>query len=257
VIQPQLSWALANEEDSMESAKGKRSGARLTVVIAAAVGLMLLLAAPAMAAPFATSLTASPTKTMVNFGDSPTISAILMDTVNTVAVGGEVVRVEKATSSTGPWSLLDFVTSDSGPYATGEYSLEVLPVRTTYYRFVFEGTTTYAAITSNVVTVKVKPVLGTPTCPSSVKKNKSFTVKGSVQPGAPNGPGVKIRIYHRHNGAFSKYKTAYSTTRSGTRYSVSIKIKDTGRYKFIAITATSAKFVAATSAASRMLTVTK
>ena len=165
--------------------------------------------------------------------------------------------MEQATSSAGPWSLLNLVTSDDGPYTTGEYSLEVTPLRTTYYRFVFEGTATYAASTSNTVTVKVRPVLSTPTCPLSVKKNKSFRVRGTVQPGAPSGPAVKIQTYRRHNGTWSKYKSAYSTTRTGTRYSVSIKIKDTGKFKFKAVTATSAKFVAATSAASRVLTVTK
>ena len=37
----------------------------------------------------------------------------------------------------------------------GEYSFEVLPVATTYYRFVFLGTDDYAAATSNVVTVLI------------------------------------------------------------------------------------------------------
>jgi hypothetical protein len=239
----------------MENAKGKRSGARLAVVIAAAALLMLLLAAPAMAAPLTTSLTASPAQTTVNFGDETTINAVLMDTVNTVAVGGEIVRVEQATSSGGPWSLLNLVTSDTGPYATGEYSLEVLPLRTTYYRFVYEGTATYGPSTSTVLTVKVRPVLGKPSGPSSVKKNKSFTVKGSVQPGAPSGPGVKIQVYRRLNGSWSKYKGAHSTSRSGTKYSVKLKISATGKYMFKAKTAGSSKFVAAASEASSVLTV--
>ena len=116
--------------------------------------------------------------------------------------------------------------------------------RTTYYRFVFEGTDTYATVTSDTLTVKVKPVLGTPTCPSSVKTSKSFTVKGTVAPGAPSGPAVKIQAYRKHDGKWSKYKSAYSTTRSGINFSVKIKIKDTGTFKFKATVAASSKFVA-------------
>ena len=139
----------------MESAMGKRSGARLAVVIAAAVLLMLLLAAPAMAAPFATSLVASPSQSTVGAGDGLTISAVLTDTDNTLPVSGEVVRVEQAASSGGPWTLLDYADT-GGP--VGTYSLEVFPAEPTYYRFVFDGTETYAAATSNVLSVGVTGV---------------------------------------------------------------------------------------------------
>ena len=138
----------------MESAMGKRSGGRLAVVIAAAVLLLLLLAAPAMAAPFATSLVASPSLSTVAMGDILTISATLTDTDNTLPVGGETVRVEQATSSSGPWSLTDLVTTD---VTTGVASYDAILTQTTYYRFVFEGTGTYAAATSNVLTVLVTP----------------------------------------------------------------------------------------------------
>ena len=117
----------------MESAMGKRSGARLAVVIAAAVLLMLLLAAPAMAAPFATSLVASPSHSTVGAGDSLTISAVLTDTVNTLPVSGEVVRVEQASSDAGPWTLLNYATPEARPAPTASRStrrgLDVLPLR--------------------------------------------------------------------------------------------------------------------------------
>ena len=62
--------------------------------------------------------------------------------------------MESATSTGGPWSLVQTVTNDG---TTGNYSLAVVPPRTTYYRFVYEGTGTYAAVTSNVLTVNVTP----------------------------------------------------------------------------------------------------
>jgi len=238
----------------MEIADGRRSWARPTVAIAAAVLLLLLLAAPAMAAPAATSLTASPNLTIVDLGDSAIISAVLTDTDNVLPVGGQLLLVEQASSSGGPWSLINFVTSAEGE--TG-YSLEVYPEATTYYRFVFEGTGKYAASASNVLTVKVKPVLNTPTSPTSIKKNKRFTVKGTVRPGAPAGPSVKIQIYRKHDGKWSKYKSAYATTRSGTKYSAKLKINATGKFKFKATIAKSSTFVGVTTSYSKVLTVKK
>ena len=201
-----------------------------------------------------TSLAASPEETTVTTGAGLTLTAVLTDTDASLPIGGQTVRVEQATSNSGPWSLVQTVTNDG---TTGSYSLAVVPRQTTYYRFVFEATDTYAASASDALTVKVKPVLGTPTNPASIKKNKSFTVKGTVQPGAPAGPGVKIQIYRQHDGAWSRYKSAYSTTRSGTRYSVKLKINATGKFKFKATIATSSKFVGVTSSYSKVLTVKK
>ena len=204
--------------------------------------------------PLATSLTASPSKTTAKFGADPTISAVLMNTDGVLPIGGALLRVEQAASSGGPWSLVQTVTNDG---TSGVYSLAVMPARTMYYRFAFAGTDAYAAVTSDVLTVEVKPVLGTPTSPSSVKKNKSFTVKVTVKPGAPDGPAVKIQAYRKHDGKWSKYKSAYSTTRSGTTCSAKIKISATGQFKFKATVAQSSKFVGVTSSYSKVMKVKK
>jgi 5-hydroxyisourate hydrolase-like protein (transthyretin family) len=201
-----------------------------------------------------TSLTASPGETTVIAGGSQTLSATLMDTSHSLAVGGAQLRVEQATSTGGPWSLVQTVTNGG---TTGDYSLAVTPTQKTYYRFVFEGTATYASVTSNTLTVKVQPTLAKPTCPASVKKGKTIKVKGTVQPGAPSGPVVKVQTYRKLNGKWSKYKSAYTTSRSGANYSVKIKIKATGKFKFKATVATSASFEAATSSYTRVLTVKK
>jgi hypothetical protein len=204
--------------------------------------------------PVPTSLTASPSQTTLNYGAGLTISATLTETDGGLPIGGAAVRVESATSAGGPWSLVQTVSNDG---TTGDYSLAVSPARTMFYRFVFAGTDAYAAVTSDVLTVEVKPVLGTPTSPSSIKKNKSFTVKVAVKPGAPDGPAVKIQAYRKHDGKWSKYKSAYSTTRSGTTCSAKIKISATGQFKFKATVATSAKFVGVTSSYSKVMKVKK
>ena len=142
----------------MKIALRRVPGARLAMAVVAAVLLMALLAAPAMAAPAATSLTASPNLTIIDLGDSAIISAVLTDTDSMLPVGGQTLWLEQASSSGGPWSPLNVVTSEEGETGT---SLEVYPEATTYYRFVFLGTDTYAAATSNVVTVLI-PVAAPP-----------------------------------------------------------------------------------------------
>ncbi len=61
------------------------------------------------------------------------------------------------------------MTAPAGPYATGTYSIAVMPLQTMYFRFRWVGDATYAPSNSNVVPVQVKPSLGVPSCPSSVK----------------------------------------------------------------------------------------
>ncbi len=149
------------------------------------------------------------------------------------------------------------VTAPTGPYATGTYSIAVMPMQTMYYRFQWTGDADYLPSDSDVIPVRVKPSLGKPSCPSSAKKNKKFTVKGSVKPGQGVSPAVKIKSYRKKsNGAWVGYKT-YRSKVSGTQYKASIKINRTGKFKFKASTADSAAFAAALSSYSRVLTVKK
>ena len=78
-----------------------------------------------------------------------------------------------------------------------------------------------------------KPVLGTPTNPKSVKKSRSFTVSGSVKPGSPGGPSVKLKAYRLKAGKWVAYKY-YSAKVTGTKYSAKVKITRTGKFRFMA-----------------------
>jgi hypothetical protein len=223
------------------------------LIVAAMVVLLGAIAAPALAAPAATTWTVSPQSKVITYGQSVTLNGMLKS--NGVAVGGLWVDFEQATASAGPFQPILKVTAIGGAYSTGTYTALVKPNRTMYYRFNWLGDATYAASISPVIKVQVKPSLGAPSCPSSAKKGKSFTVKGSVKPGAPSGPAVKIRAYRQKGNTWVSYQT-YNTKISGTQYSASIKINQTGKFKFKATTAASAKFAANESAFSRVLTIT-
>jgi len=237
-------------------AQGKHSRTtRLAVVVAAVVVLAALLAGPVLAAPPApTSWTVSPESTIITYGHGVILNGTL--TSNQAAIAGLWVDFAQATTVAGSQVILYKVTAPTGPYATGTYSIAVLPPQTMYYQFRWAGDSTYAASNSGVIPVQVRPSLGKPSCPSSIKSGKKFTVSGSVRPGQGVGPAVKIAAFRKNSsGAYVSYKT-YSSSISGTTYKASITISKTGTYKFKATTADGAKFASNESSFSAALKVT-
>ena len=89
--------------------------------------------------------------------------------------------------------------------------------------------------------VKVKPVLGKPACPSSIKAGKKFTVSGSLKPRYPAGSkNVKVKAQRYASGKWKAYKTYTATTAdsgSYSKYSVRLSISKKGKYRFYATTA--------------------
>jgi len=238
----------------MKAREKHSRSARLVVVVAAVVMLAAVLAAPALAATAPTTWTVSPASKTITYGHGVTLNGMLMS--NGAAVGGLWVDFAQATTSSGSYQVLYKVTTAGSAYYTGTYSVAVMPLQTMYYRFQWAGDLTYAASNSDVVPVQVKPSLGKPTCPSSVKSGKKFTVSGSIKPGQGAGPAVKIKAYRKNSsGAYASYKT-YNATISGTTYKASITISKTGTYKFKATTADGAKFASNESSFSAALKVT-
>jgi hypothetical protein len=232
-----------------------RRGLGGVIVLAAAVLLLAALAAPALAAPAPTTWTVSPESKTLTYGQCVMLNGTLMS--EGAAISGLWVDFAQATTRAGSYEILYKITSPAGPYATGTYSIPVMPLQTTYYRFDWPGDATYPAASSDVIPVQVKPSLGKPSCPATVKRNKKFTVKGSVKPGQGVVPPVKIKSYkQKSNGAFVSGKI-YTAKVTGTQYSVSIKLSATGKYKFKATTGATAEFAVGSSAYSRILTVKK
>jgi hypothetical protein len=233
---------------------------RLAVTAAAVLIVVGVLAVPALAAPHGTHLDAHANNTLLTYGGGTIISAVLMDTTDVVALGGQWVRVEQATSAAGPWELLYLVTTDSGAYYTGTYSAAVLPAQNTWYRFVFEATSAYATSTSNTLAIQVKPLLGKPGCPSSIKHGKTFTVRGTLKPAfAAGAKTVKVKAYklnsHKRWVFYQTFTAKNFDFKGYTQYRATVKLTKTGRYRFRAQTAKTAHWAAAKSSYSRTLTV--
>ena len=93
---------------------------------------------------------------------------------------------------------LKTLTTSSVAGSVGTCTLTVTPTGPTYYRlsFVADTNSGFGGSLSFVVRVDVRPVLGTPKAPSSVKAGRSFTVYGSLTPRFTAGQKtVQIKVY--------------------------------------------------------------
>jgi hypothetical protein len=248
----------------MKNAQGKRSHlARMAVTVAVVLVAVAVLAGPALAAADHTEFTTTyANNAVVNYGGGTLISTVLMDTTQGMALGGLFVDVEQSTvGASGPWDALYIVTTGTGAYDSGTYTGPVVPMQNTWYHFVWAGSPAYATSTSEVLAVQVKPLLGKPSCPAKVKHGKKFTVKGTLNPMFQAGTQtVTIKAFKmKKNHKWGALKKTYMATNGQymgyTPYSVKIKFSKKGKYRFQALTATTATWAAVSTGYSRTLTV--
>jgi hypothetical protein len=207
-----------------------------------------------------TSLTAKSLSSTVAWGGYTIVTGTLMDETSSTALGGQMLRVEwSPTGASLSWLLLATVTAETGSpqYNTGQYAAVVYPTALTYYRFNYLGGSGYDLALSNTLLIHVKPALGVPKVPSSAKVNKSFTVSGTLKPQFPAGAKtVKLSAF-RYNGSkwvsYKSYRAINADNGSFTKYSLSLKISQKGKYRFKASTAATAQYSAASTANSTTL----
>jgi hypothetical protein len=225
------------------------SAAVLTILAAASAALA---PAPAFAEPAATSWTVTPTSKIITYGQTVLLSGTLKS--GGAGIPGLWVDLGQATTSSGSYEVIYKITTPSTTDSK-KYEVAVMPRESMYYRFGWPGDAAYGPSTSDVIPVQVMPVLGAPGNGTTISAGKKFSIKGSVTPGAPAGPAVKIKAYRQKaDGSWAGYKT-YATTISGTQYSHSAAITQTGKFKFKAVSVASAKYAAGASGYGKVLTV--
>ena len=106
----------------------------------------------------------------------------------------------------------------------------------------------------------IKPRLGTPACPRTVKHGGRFTVSGTLAPQFRAGTRtvtVKAYRYVGHDWRlFRSYSAVNADAGSASTYvTARLKLSQTGRYRFRAFTAATMKWAATRSGISRTLTV--
>ena len=139
-----------------------------------------------------TRLSISVGETTVDYGSSTLLSGVLYDSgdpLHEVGMGDRLVIVQSASSATGPWVDLETPTTSSVAGSVGTFTSTVTPTGPSYYRlrFIAGAGSGYGGSISFVVRVSVRPMLGTPKVPSSVRAGRSFTVSGTLSPRFPAG----------------------------------------------------------------------
>ena len=230
------------------------------VALVALAALMAVVVAPVAADPPTTSLTAAAQKSPVKWNTVLILNGMLVEDVDPpLALDGQQIEVQRATSASGPWKLVTIVTNTPGPYYSGAYVYNEKATRTYFWRMVFAGTTEYRPATSNAVRIGVAPVLGKPAVPAKAKARRAFTVRGSLKPRFKAGSrSVKLRWQIRKNGAWRNFRTSWakvSKAGSYSKYTARVAVPRAGKFRFYALTPASAKFVVGRSPFSRTVTV--
>ena len=105
----------------------------------------------------------------------------------------------------------------------------------------------------------ITPTLGKPSCPTSVKHGRQFKVYGTLRPHFDAyAKTVRVKAYRYVSGDWKLYKNyAALNTDSGiyTKYTATVTLTKTGKYRFKASTAATAQFNAAKTGFSKTLTV--
>jgi len=203
-------------------------------------------------------------KTIVDYGSSILLTGVLYDSgdpLHEVGMGDRLVTVQSASSTMGPWADLKTLTTSSVAGFVGKCTLTVTPTGPTYYRLRFAAgaNSGYGGSLSFVVRVGVRPVLGKPKVPLSVRAGRSFTVSGTLRPRFPAGKhtvAIKIYRYKNRHWLFTRQVSATNADSGGnTSYRVKVKLSTRGEYRFRAYTAPTVTWAADTTPLSTVLSV--
>ncbi len=183
------------------------------------------------------------------------------DVRHQVGIGQASVVIQSAPSITGPWTDLETPTTSDEADTLGAYGALVTPERSTYYcaRFVGGPGSLYIDALSEFVKVSVRPLLGVPRAPSSVKRGRSFTVYGSLKPQFPAGQKtVKVKIHRFKDGRWVYLRQVSATNAdngASTRYAAKVRLKVRGKYRFTAYTVRTTSWAADSTKPSAILRV--
>ena len=158
------------------------------------------------------------------------------------------------------WVTLAQITTDATQSLSGKYVGVVYPTELSSYHFWFQGNgSDLGPSVSPGLTIHVKPALGVPSVTSSAKASASFKVSGSLKPQFPAGQKTVTLTASRYNGskwvAYKTYKATNADNGSFTKYSLTLKIGSTGKYRFSASTAATALYSAASTGNSSTVTI--
>jgi len=188
-----------------------------------------------------------PANRTIDYGSAATLSGSLKSVPGSPLSGRSVELLSSADGS--KWTKKGTATTS----ANGTYAFTVKPQSKTYYKVNFLGDPNNFRGFSNVMSVNVRPAVGTPVAPKTVKRGRSFTVYGSLKPGHAAGTKpVRIYRYRKVGGKWKNrgYVTAKAYSYNGyTRYKVKLKLTTSGSWRLRAYAPADSRHVAKWSAA--------
>jgi hypothetical protein len=222
----------------------RRARIEVLLMVAVCVVTVGLLAVPGLAgaAPATTEIQARSMNSTITWGTHTVVTGTLMDLDTITALGGLWLQVEWShTGSPASWQKWSDVTTEGeAQYSTGQYTQVVQPRQLTYYRFVFLGTSAYAASISNTLKIQLRPYLGGPTVRRVIRAGKRFSVYGALKPRFPAGAKtVKVKVYRAKGRRWVVVKRLSAVNKNTTKYSKYVarpRLTVKGKYRFRAYT---------------------
>ena len=228
---------------------------RLLLLVVLSVLLVAAVAATPALAATPTTLTVTAQKASVNWGATAILNGVLQTSENPPRpVDQQQILVQYSENSGGPWTTAATVTNTAAPYTSGEYTYSWTAARNYYWTMTYLGTPEWGATVGNVVYVRVKAVVGKPSCPSSARHGKKFTVSGSLKPQFAAGTKVQVKAQRYAHGKWKSYRTYTATTANSgsfSKYKVRLSIAKKGKYRFYAMSASTSTLAAGKSVFSR------
>ena len=124
-------------------------------------------------------------RSVVTYGGSTLLGGRLYDAATGSGLGGRSVILERATSVNGQWSIVGTFTTSSDPGSLGRFfTPPVSPTEPTYFHLKYVATqpSEYGSAQGADRKLGVRPILGRPAVPSSIRARRYFTVSGSLTP---------------------------------------------------------------------------
>lgn len=199
-----------------------------------------------------TALSLNPSATTVTYNGSATLSGSLRDAGAGFGVAGKTVTIYRSTDAK-TWTKLTSVKTSS----TGSYRYPTKLTRSYYYRARFAGDAYFAAKTSASRLVKAQVYLTAPSAPTTVYHAKAFKSSGYLKPKHTAGTyPVSIRCYRWSKKADGTYGWVYKKKVAAkaanystfTKYTASITLPTSGKWRFRAYHAADSRNAATYSA---------
>jgi hypothetical protein len=158
---------------------------------------------------------------------SPTATGSL--TASGTALAARPVSIWKSTDGGYKWS-------SGGALAFAEvsrtYAWSSALVRNTRFRFLFAGDDILGSAASVPVTVYVRPWLGAPSIASRVRRNRAFTVSGTIRPGHWGSSAVRFFLSKRGRWVYVKTVSAKNKSYGAySTYRASVRLSTPGRWR--------------------------